>query len=214
MRDQSAARTTFFDGALERHLSHIDQLVILGAGLDTRAYRLAAGIGVHCFEVDMPKTQSFKREMLRRAHVDSTGVTYVPADFESEDWFENLVSGGFEPGKPSSFLWEAVTMYLDRLAVETTLRRFAACAPGSVAAFDYFASQLMEDRSLVMGFLRAMARLVGEPFGTFGIDNTAPMAKRAAALLESCGLTLEEIRTFGEETTRRGAPAGFAIATV
>jgi hypothetical protein len=59
-----------------------------------------------------------------------------------------------------------------------------------------------------------MARLVGEPFGTFGIDNTAPMAKRAAALLESCGLTLEEIRTFGEETTRRGAPAGFDIATV
>ena len=214
MRDQSAARTTFFDGALERHLSHIDQLVILGAGLDTRAYRLAAGSGIQCFEVDMPKTQSFKREMLRRARLDATGVIFVPADFESEEWFKELVNRGFEPGKPSFFLWEAVTMYLDRLAVETTLRRVAACAPGSVVAFDYFASQLIDDRSLFMGFLRAVAKLVGESFGVFGIDNTPPMDKRAAALLESCGLSLEEHRAFGEETTRKRAPAGFATAIV
>ena len=58
--------------------------------------------------------------MLTKASVDTTRVTYVPADFETEDWFEKLVDAGFEPDKPSFFVWESVTMYLDREAVENT----------------------------------------------------------------------------------------------
>src|SRR5436190_23974718 len=60
---EASARTTFFDEALQRHLADIDQLVILGAGLDTRSYRLPPGARVRCFEVDTPKTQPFKREI-------------------------------------------------------------------------------------------------------------------------------------------------------
>lgn len=115
-KDQPAARTTFFDQALQRHLADIDQLVILGAGLDTRAYPLPPGTRVRSFEVDTPWTQPFKREMLRKAGVNTIGVTYVSADFLHQDWLEKLLQAGFEPSRPSFFLWESVTMYLDRAA--------------------------------------------------------------------------------------------------
>lgn len=105
-----------FDQALQRHLADIDQLVILGAGLDTRAYRLPPGTRVRSFEVDTPWTQPFKREMLRKAGVNTIGVTYVSADFLHQDWLEKLLQAGFEPSRPSFFLWESVTMYLDRAA--------------------------------------------------------------------------------------------------
>lgn len=213
MKYQSAARTTFFDTALQRHLAGIDQLVVLGAGLDTRAYRLRVGTRLRCFEVDTPKTQPFKREMLKRAGVDTARVTYVPADFEHEDWFEKLVDAGFEPDKPSFFLWEAVTMYLDREAVEGTLRKIAGTAPGSVVAFDYLSAELIEDKSLFMRYARAAANAAGEPL-RFGIDSTPPVRQRVAAYLESCGLSLEEQRNFGQESDWQHAMAGFATAIV
>lgn len=131
MIHQTAARTTFYDEALEQHIVGIDQLVILGGGFDTRAYRLPAGTPTRCFEVDAPTTQSFKREMLERAGVDTTRVTYVPADFQKEDWLEKLVDAGFEPGKPTFFLWESVTMYLEREAVESALRKSPAPRPAA-----------------------------------------------------------------------------------
>ena len=212
MKHQSAARTTFYDAALERHIAGINQLVILGAGFDTRAYRLAE-TRVRCFEIDTPKTQAFKREMLKKAGVDTTRVTYVHADFLEEDWFEKLVNAGFEPDKPSFFLWESVTMYLDREAVESTLRKIAGTATGGVLAFDYFSAEIIEARSLFMRYARAVINATGEPW-RFGIDNTPPVKERVAVFLESCGLSLEEQRNFGPETDRKRAMAGFATAIV
>ena len=213
MKHQPAARTTFYDAALKRHIARIEQLVILGAGFDTRAYRLPAGTRVRCFEVDTSKTQAFKREMLKKAGVDTTRVTYVPADFLKEDWLEKLVDAGFEQDKPSFFLWESVTMYLDREAVESTLRKIAGTAAGSVVAFDYFSAELIEARSLFMRYARAVINATGEPW-RFGIDNTPPVRERVAAFLESCGLSLEEQRNFGPEADRKRAMAGFATAIV
>jgi methyltransferase (TIGR00027 family) len=210
---QSASRTTFYDAALERHIAGVDQLVILGAGFDTRSYRLSSGTRVRCFEVDTPKTQLFKREMLKKAGVDTTRVTYVAADFEEEDWFEKLVDVGFEPTKPSLFIWEAVTMYLDREVVGSTLRKIAGTAAGSVVAFDYFSLEIIESRSLMMRYARAVLSAIGEPW-KFGIDNTPPVRQRVEAFLESCGLCLEEQRNFGQETDRKRAMAGFATAIV
>jgi methyltransferase (TIGR00027 family) len=214
MNDQPAARTTYFDAALARHLSSIDQLVILGAGLDTRAYRLPAGTRVRCFEVDTPWTQPFKRAMLKRAGVDTSGVTYVPADFEREDWFEQLVGAGFDSNQPTFFLWEAVTMYLDRAAVERTLRTIAGTARGSAVAFDYFSTEQLVDRSIFGRYSHVVLKLVGEPMGTFGLDNTPPAREHAAEFVASCGLTLEEHRNFGAETAQTRAKAGFAVAVV
>src|SRR3989442_14460325 len=184
MAHESAARTTFFDAALARHLGNIDQLVILGAGYDTRSYRMPKDI--HSFEVDREKTQQTKRQMLKKAGLDTTGITFVPADFMTEDWLEKLVHAGFEPDKPSFFLWEAVTMYLDREAVESTLRKIAGLASGSVVAFDYFNADFIEAKGLYMNYARAVLNAIGEPL-RLGIASTPPARKHVAAFLKSCG---------------------------
>src|SRR5262245_16919769 len=74
---EASARIAFFDAAVERHLGEIGQLVLLGAGFDTRAYRLPRGAPVRSFEVDAPPTQAVKRTMLARAGVDARGVAFV-----------------------------------------------------------------------------------------------------------------------------------------
>jgi methyltransferase (TIGR00027 family) len=212
-RHQSAARTTFYDAALERHLNDIAQLVILGAGFDTRSYRMRPEAAVQCFEVDVPKTQEFKRQMLKKANIDTSLVTYVPADFQVDDWFGKLVAAGFNPERPSFFLWESVTMYLDRHAVESTMNKIAGTAAGSVIAFDYLSTELIRSRSLFMRYARTILNITGEPW-KFGIDNTPPVRKQVAAFLESCGLRMIEQRNFGDETEGRRAMAGFATAIV
>jgi methyltransferase (TIGR00027 family) len=213
MRHQQTARTSFYDAALGRHLPSINQLVILGAGFDTRVYRLAPGDHVRCFEIDRPTTQAFKLRMLKKAGLPTHLSTYVSADFQAEEWFERLVAAGFDPGRRAFFLWEAVTMYLDRASVEDTLRRIAGTAPGSVVAFDYFSADTLASRSPFMRYARAATKFVGEPL-TFGIDNMPPARDSAAEFVAAFGLNLEEHRNFGSETRRRQSPAGFVTATV
>jgi len=210
---EGAARVTFFDQALERSLPEIEQFVLLGAGFDTRPYRLTPGTPVRSFEIDEPETQAVKREMLARAGIDTSAVTFVAADFETEDWFARLVASGFNPAKPTFFLWEGVIMYLDRAAVEDTLRKIATTAPGSVVAFDYFTSEALTSTSSYWRMARVSTRAAGEPL-KFGIDSTPPSRERLAELLASCGLTIREQRTLGSETQGERAWGGFAVAGV
>jgi methyltransferase (TIGR00027 family) len=213
MRHQSTARTTYYDAALQRHLAGTDQLVILGAGFDTRVFRLPPEGNMRCFEIDMPRTQAYKIAMLEKAGLPTHLAAYVAADFETEDWMEKLVAAGFDPGRPAFFLWEAVTMYLDRASVEATLRRIAGTAPGSAVAFDYFSAEILTSGSPYMRYARAATNYVGEPL-SFGIDNTPPARKSASDFVGGFGLILEEHRNFGRETRRRSAPAGFVTAVV
>ncbi|MCU1548367.1 MAG: SAM-dependent methyltransferase [Arthrobacter sp.] len=213
LRHQQTARTSCYDAALQRHLPGLDQLVILGAGFDTRVFRLPPGSRVRCFEVDRPRTQAFKTRMLKVAGLPTDRASYVAADFKAEDWFEKLLAAGFDPGRPAFFLWESVTMYLDRGSVEGTLRRIAGTAAGSVVAFDYFSAEILASRSLLMRYARATAKFAGEPL-SFGIDNTPPASERAAEFVGAFKLALEEHRSFGTEARGRPAPAGFAVAVV
>jgi hypothetical protein len=168
---------------------------------------------VRSFEVDAPKTQAVKRAMLDKAAIDTTGVTFVAADFEKEDWLARLVEAGFDPGQPALFVWEGVTIYLDREAVEATLRKIAGTARGSVVAFDYFTTEPLESQSLYWRYGRAMTKAAGEPL-TFGVDSTPPSRERLAELLRSCGLALGEQRTLGQEAEGKRAWGGFAMAIV
>jgi methyltransferase (TIGR00027 family) len=210
---EASARQTFFDNVVDRYLNDITQFVILGAGFDTRAYRLPKEARVRSFEVDTPKTQMVKCELLKKTGVDSTGVTFVSADFEKEDWLTKLKEAGFDPGKPALFLLEGVLMYLDREAVESTLRKIASTAKGSVVAFDYFTTEALESRALYWRYGRAATKAAGEPI-KFGIDSTPPSHERLAELLQSCGLSVAEQRTLGQETGGERAWGGFAIAVV
>lgn len=208
-----AARTTFYDQALQRHLIGVDQLVVLGAGLDTRAYSRVFDPRIRCFELDMPENMAFKRAALAEARVDTRAVTYVAGDFQHEDWFAKLVAAGFDANAPSLFTWESVSMYLERSAVESTLRTIARTAPGTVLVFDYVSARLLTSRSPLMRYGHFMLKLVGEPW-KFGLDSTPPDHRQLAEFLERCGLSLEEQRSFGYESAHAPAPAGFAAAVV
>ena len=210
---EASARVAFFDSVVDRYLPDIAQFVILGAGFDTRAFRLPKGTPVRCFEVDTPKTQATKREMLERAGIDATRVSFVAADFEKEDWLALLVDAGFDSAEPALFLWEGVILYLDRQAVEATLRKIASTARGSVVAFDYFTTEPLESPALYWRYARATTNAGGEPL-KFGIDSMPPSRERLAEFLRSCGLSLGEQRTLGHETGGQRAWGGFATAIV
>lgn len=210
---ESSARQTFFDAVVERYLADRPQLVILGAGFDTRAWRLPKTAPVRAFEVDTPQTQAIKRAMVQQAGLDATGITFVAADFEQEDWFSQLVAAGFDRQRPALFLWEGVLMYLEREAVSATLHKIAGCAPGSMIAFDYFTTEALESSAFYWRYARYATKKAGEPL-TFGIDSTPPSCERLADFLHTCGLDLIEQQTLGQESNGQRAWGGFATAIV
>lgn len=209
----ASARQTFFDTIVDRYLSQLSQFVILGAGFDTRAFRLPKTEQVRSYEVDTPKTQAIKRQTLEKAGVDASGVTFVAADFEKEDWLVKLVEAGFDPGQPALFLMEGVIIYLDREAIESTFRKIASLAKGSLVAFDYYTSVAFESQEFYWRYARATTKAAGEPL-RFGFDSTPPSSERLAEFLRACGLTLDEQRTLGQETEGKRAWGGFATAMV
>jgi methyltransferase (TIGR00027 family) len=210
---QAAARMTFFDAVVDQSLSVMEQFVVLGAGFDTRAFRLPKHMAIQAFEVDAPKTQAVKCEMVKKAGIDVAQVTFVAADFEKEDWLDLLVVAGFDTNKPALFLWEGVTMYLERNAVEDTLRKIASTAKGSVVTFDYLTTEPLTSPSLYWRYARAGTKAGGEPV-KFGIDSTPPVHERLTELLQSCGLLLGEHHMLGQETEGKRAWGGFATAVV
>ena len=137
VRHQTAVRSTFGDAAIEKYLPGVEQLVELGAGYNTRTVQLQHDRRIRCFEVDLAGTQQLKLKLLHQCGVDTSGVTFVSANFLTDDWLDNLVRAGFNPTKPTIFLWEGVTYYLSREAMEQTFRTIATTAPGSVVVFDY-----------------------------------------------------------------------------
>lgn len=209
----ATARTSYFDSAIDHHRVNVRQLVILGAGYDTRAYRQPAGVPLRCFEVDRPQTQTRKCEMIAMAGVDTSNVTFVSADFLRENWFNRLLEAGFDRSQPTFFLWEGVMMYLDRVAVESTLRTFAGSAIGSVVAFDYFSSEHLASQPLSMRIARSGLKVSGESL-RFGIPTSPSPNLKVAAFLAANGLTMERQRDIARDPGGRFALAGMAIAVV
>jgi methyltransferase (TIGR00027 family) len=133
-------RCRYFDDYLQRCLqSGTSQVVILGAGLDSRAYRGdLLQRGVKTFEVDHPATQASKVERLKKVlGTIPAHVAYVPIDFNDET-LDKLLACGFDRSLKTLFIWEGVTYYLDAEAVEATLAWVRAnAAPSSAIIFDY-----------------------------------------------------------------------------
>lgn len=122
--------------AIERGIS---QYVILGAGLDSSAYRLAdAANKLHVFEVDFPATQQWKLGRLKEIDPQFLDrATFVQVDFENESLFEKLVEHGFDPKKPTFFSWLGVVWYLTDEAIFATLQSIASLECESEVAFEY-----------------------------------------------------------------------------
>jgi len=139
MRLFIAVRTRFAEDALAAAVENgVRQLVVLGAGLDTYAYRHPYGDRLRVFEVDHPATQAWKCQLLRDATIGLPGsLTYVPVDFERETLAERLTAAGFDPTQETFFTWLGVVPYLKEEAVWSTLAFVASLSSGAQAVFDY-----------------------------------------------------------------------------
>lgn len=114
------------------------QLVVLGAGLDTYAYRCPFGSRLRIFEVDHPATQAWKRQCLRDAAIPLPGsLTFAPLDFERETLADGLAAAGFDRAVPTFFSWLGVVPYLKQEAVWSTLAFVAGLPGGAHVVFDY-----------------------------------------------------------------------------
>ncbi|GAA1761427.1 SAM-dependent methyltransferase [Nonomuraea bangladeshensis] len=115
----------------------IEQLVVLGAGLDTRACRLTPP-GGHAYELDLPANIAAKARRLRAMPGGAPErVQLIAVDFESADLAKVLAGHGFQADRPAMFVWEAVTQYLTEEAVHATLTFLSRAAPGSRLLFTY-----------------------------------------------------------------------------
>lgn len=179
MRLFVAVRSRFAqDRMAEATARGVDQVVVLGAGLDTTALR---NPGLAVFEVDHPATQEWKRRQLAGLGIaPPEGLHFVPVDFEHEDVSGRLAAAGFDAARPALFLWLGVVPYLTRNAIGAMLA-YVASIPDSEIVFDYseppenYPSRL---RKRVMALADRVAAL-GEPFRShFDPQEMAALLKR------------------------------------
>lgn len=150
-------RTVAIDEGI-RTAPDLSQVVILGAGLDARAWRMPQLESVPVFEVDHPSTQRYKRE--RTAEFPRRELhTFVGVDFEHDSLDERLEQAGHRTDQPTVWVWEGVTMYLWPEAIEATLGVVAKrSAPGSRLLVTY------QPKSLPKTTIGLLTRILGEPF--------------------------------------------------
>ena len=214
-----ADRTFFFDKALNAALKSAQQVVILGAGFDTRLFELCQGQELGLFEVDRIETQRAKRQALEKGGVNIGNVHFVAVDFTSEDWMQMLILSGFEPGKRTFFLWEGVTYYLIEADVRKGLILLdQACSDGSVIAFDFFSKRLVNSEGIV-GIGMSAFNLVGEPL-RFGVDVSEGVRAGLAKMMTGTRWKLGELQVvdswvnLGSDALEKDVLGGFAIASI
>lgn len=191
-----AARARFAEDRVAAAVSAgVRQVVVLGAGLDTFAYR-NPHLGLHVFEVDHPATQAWKHERLAAAGIDRPEtLSFVPVDFETDSLATRLDSAGFVRTEPALFVWLGVIFYLTPDTARTTLDYIAGQTRPVEVVFDYLQpASTDEDRAQLRERANRVAA-AGEPwFSYFTPDGIA-------AQLRSLGFTDIEDRSAAELIT-------------
>ena len=168
------ARVRYFDEFVKKSIAEgTEQLIILGAGYDTRAYRIDELKDIKVFEVDHPNTQSFKIQKIKEIF-DSTpdNVIYVPVDFEEETFDQKLFDNGYDSSKKTLFVMEGLIMYIPPKAVAKTLLFIVEnSGKGSQVIFDYYPESVVDGTcKLEIGTnIRNHLAELGEPL-QFGIE--------------------------------------------
>ena len=144
-----SCRKSYIDDNLAESLPDVGSVVILGAGLDTRPYRLARVGDVPVFEVDLPVNITRKRAIVSRVFgAVPPSVRLVSVDFERDDLLATLASYGYRLDSPTFFVWEGVTQYLTADAVRATFAQLAHAASGSKLDFTYVRSDFIDGINL------------------------------------------------------------------
>lgn len=141
-------RVRYFDDILEKSINEgLQQLIILGAGFDTHAYRIKGLEKVKVFEVDHPQTQQYKVEKIEEIFQSTPeNVIYVPIDFESEKLAEKLIEKGYNSSLKSLFLMEGFIYYIKTEAVAEILSFIVKnSGKGSTVIFDYLLDSGIEE---------------------------------------------------------------------
>ena len=173
-------------------LTGTKQYVILGAGLDTFAFREIGFLSRHrVFEVDHPLTQADKKERIARAGwAIPDNLTFVPVDFTKDSLTERLIAGGFDPSAKSFFSWLGVTYYLSAEAIGKTLAELSSlCADGSTLVFDYPDENFFDAPEKRVQNTIMLAKAGGEPM------QSAFSYSELEKLLEKHGFLIYELLT-------------------
>jgi len=203
-------RTRFIEERLEHAIRDgVSQVVILGAGFDTRAYRLVELLkAARVFEVDQPSTQEYKKRRIRETGIEvPPNLTYVPVDFRYDKLGDVLAAAGYDSSQRTFFIWEGVTMYLPEAAVEETLRWVAAQAPGSTIIFDFVGARLIQ--FMATGDLSKIPEAAQKAFERFrGLTSREPWIfglpdTKEREFLAKVGLELHALLPIGSEETMK-----------
>ena len=197
-RTAGIARTRLIDDAVRRALPEVAQVVLLGSGFDSRAYRMPGMGAVRVFEVDSPVMLDRKRQVVSRAiGALPDNVVFVPIDFEQRALEEALRDKGFDAAARAFVVWEGVTSYLTPDAIDATLRSITAlAADGTAILFTYLDRRVLEAPQEFEGGTRlaAIVERVGEPwkFGFRPAEVAAYLSARGLSLVEDVGA--EDVR--------------------
>ncbi len=170
------SRTMVMDSAfLEALQQGFPQIVLLGAGFDSRAIRFAhLNRCTKVFELDVPTTQQAKIDVLHRKHISLPDeLVFIPIDFDKENIHTALLKSGYQPDQKCLFLWEGVTMYLTAQAVDQTLSFIHGnSARGSRVAFDYIYASVLRRENRYYGEREILNQVskAGEGW-TFGMED-------------------------------------------
>jgi methyltransferase (TIGR00027 family) len=193
--DSVLLRVAFIDDAIAR--AACPQLVIPGAGLDTRAWRLEAQRGGRVFEVDHPATQAYKRKHARALGQPLCDLAFVTVDFEKDDLARALEAAHHDASVPTTWVWEGVIMYLDDAAFRGTLQAIRRrSAPGSLLLAHY---HVPETRATESALRRAYFAWLGEPQLGLRTPETmrAEVERAGFRILEDAGIVEQAARVGG-----------------
>lgn len=210
-----AMRHRFAEDALAGAVARgTDQAVVLGAGLDTFAYRNPHP-ALRVFEIDHPATAAWKQQRLADAGIEiPDSVAYVGVDFERDDLLERLAANGVDLGRPVFFMWLGVVPYLTPDAVRTTLSAIATI-PGGEVVFDYPTptAELSGDAARLRHRLSKRVAKAGEPFRSEWSPEEAERLLADAGFGEVENLGPGELigRYFGVDPTTVPAGGGHLI---
>jgi methyltransferase (TIGR00027 family) len=217
-RTSGVARTRFIDDEAKTALaSGVEQVVILGAGFDARAYRLGTMAGRSVFEVDHPATSSAKQAVVKRAlGALPQHVRFVPVNFDTESLAEAMRAAGYDADKRTLFIWEGVTNYLNEAAIDATLRWCAAAAACSKVIFTYIHKRVLADPRAFFGgeMMIATVQAVGERW-TFGLEPaeiTDFLKQRGLVLKQDVGASDYRAKYYGAAAQRMRGYEFYRIA--